>query len=70
MKEPRYSGRLTGISENGTPITSAVLSIECPKCGKDTVVLEDNFWGKIFRCEWCTAIIADKRDTPPPAAEN
>ena len=53
---------------------NVMIHVRCPKCSKLTGIWMDDFWGKIFRCVWCTAIIADKRDTdrpgaPPPAGE-
>ena len=46
-----------------------VIHVRCPNCDRVTVILKDDFWGKIFRCVWCTAIIADKRGTPPPEVD-
>jgi transcription elongation factor Elf1 len=45
------------------------LNIPCPKCRRETKILKAEFWGKIFRCVFCTAEIADQTavDKPPTA---
>jgi ribosomal protein S27E len=45
---------------------SALHEFNCVECGHTTVLSYQDCWGKIIRCNECSAIVADNRKSPPP----